>query len=141
MGGGILEALRDAGLNVESHEVRFRHNTFDEDWLLDVGEKKWIVLTADLAIAKNPLEMNALLAAKVRAFAVVREDNMPGIRYAKMIITALPQIFRMLETDRYPFIARLHLDGSVTLWKSEPIHQKGRRSKKRYRPSKRGIKK
>lgn len=124
-------------MKIESHAVRFRHDTPDEDWLMVVGEKKWIVLTADLAIARNPLEMDALLAAKVRAFALVREDGMSATEQADAIILALPQIFRLLEDARYPFIARLYKDGTVALWKTEPIKQKGRRSKKRYRPSKR----
>lgn len=138
-GHSTLEDLRAAGLNIETHEVRFRHNTEDVDWLLLVGEKKWIPLMADLEIGRNPLEMDALLAGKVRAFVVVKEDGAPHTQYTESIIIALPQIFRMLEEIRYPFIAKVYKDGSVFLWKTEPIYQKGRRSKKRYRPRKRDL--
>jgi len=43
----VLEKLRKAGLKVEPHQARFRHNTPDTEWLAVVGEKKWIVLMRD----------------------------------------------------------------------------------------------
>src|SRR6266850_6720433 len=67
----ILEKLRKAGLRVESHHVRFRHNTPDTEWLAVVGEKKWIVLTRDAMIGRRRLELDALLSAGTRVFVVV----------------------------------------------------------------------
>lgn len=126
-------------MSVESHSVRFRHNTEDVDWLAVVGEKKWVVLMADLAIGRNPLELDALLASKVKAFALIREE-LSAVEQAQAIITALPQIFRLLEETHYPFIAKIYQDGSVAMWKTEPIFQIIQKGRKRYRPSKKAAK-
>jgi hypothetical protein len=72
-------------LKVEAHGTRFRHNTEDVDWLAVVGEKKWVVLMRDLGIGRNPIELNALLYAKVRAFVLQRGD-WPDAENAKLVI-------------------------------------------------------
>ncbi len=126
----ILEKLRKAGLKVESHHVRFRHNTEDAIWLQVVGEKKWIVLTRDAMIGRRVLELDALLAAKARVFVVVAKEYTDEAS-GNIIIAALPKIMKMLDESRFPFIARIRADGSVVLWKKEPMIHKGIQ-RKRY---------
>lgn len=53
-----------------------------------------------------------------------------------MLTDALPQMLRMAEETRFPFLAKIYMDGSVAIWKTEPKFQKGRQSKRRYRPLK-----
>ena len=124
----IFQELRNAGLQVEAHHTRFRHNTEDIDWLAVVGEKKWIPLMRDLEIGRNPIELNALLSARVRAFVVERGD-WPDSENAKTIIGALPNILRLLRENNFPFIAKVRRDHSVLLWKTEfvkiPRHRRG----------------
>jgi hypothetical protein len=88
--------------------------------LAEVGEKKWIVLMRDLNIGRNAIELNALLSARVRAFALQRGD-WPDSENAKKIIGALPKILTILRDNRYPFIAKIRKDMSVHIWKTEPI--------------------
>lgn len=118
-----------AGLKVESHHVRFRHNTPDAVWLEVVGEKKWIVLTRDAMIGRRFLELDALLSAKTRVFVVVAREYSDEAS-GNIIIEALPKIFKLLDENRFPFIARINDSGSVTLWKKEPIRLKGLRPKR-----------
>ena len=115
---------------VQPHFKWFRHSTSDETWLEMVGEKKWIVLKRDQKIGRNLLELDALLAAKVRSFVLV-EGGLKDAENATIIIAALPKILTMLDENHFPFIARIRQDSSVTIWKTEPKIHKGIQRKKR----------
>jgi hypothetical protein len=117
-------ALRNADLQVEPHSKWFRHNTPDEEWLSVVGEKKWLVLVRDQRIGKRLLELNALLISNVKAFVLVTEE-MSEPASADIIKKALPKIFDMVEQNDFPFIAKIHKDSSVTLWRKELMVHKG----------------
>jgi hypothetical protein len=123
-GKAILEALRNADLKVEPHSKWFRHNTPDEDWLPKVGEKKWIVLMRDIAIGKRVLELNALLRSKVKAFVLVTGELSEEVS-ADIIKKALPKIFELVEQNNFPFIAKIHKNSSVELWKTKIMVHKG----------------
>jgi len=89
-----------------------------------VGEKKWIVLTRDAMIGRRKLELDALLAAKARVFVVVAREYTDAAS-GEIIIAALPKIMKMLDDNRFPFIARIRADASVILWKKEVKKHKG----------------
>jgi len=114
---------------VEPHSKWFRHNTPDEVWLLEVGEKKWIVLMRDLRIGKRIIELNALLVGGVKAFALV-SGEMSDAQNAAIIVRALPKVFDMVEANDFPFIAKIQKNGSVELWKTELMVHKGIQLKK-----------
>jgi len=82
-----------------------------------VGEKKWIVLMRDQNIGRRPLELEALLQAGVRSFVLV-EGQLPDRENAKILIKAIPRMFEMIREHRFPFIARVRRDSSISLWKS-----------------------
>jgi hypothetical protein len=129
----ILEELRKVGVKVEPHSAWFRHNTEDTEWLAVVGEKKWVVLMRDKAIGRHPLELDALLGARVKAFVLTRGE-LSASETATILINAMPHMLSTIEENRFPFIAKIYQDGSVGVWKTEPIRQKGRKSKGRHRP-------
>jgi PIN like domain len=113
----VLEELRKAGLKVEPHKARFRHNTPDTEWLAVVGEKKWIVLMRDQNIGRRPLELEALLQAGVKSFVLV-EGQLPDRENARILIKAIPRMFELISEHRFPFIARVRRDSTMTLWKT-----------------------
>src|SRR2546426_2494808 len=124
----VLDELRKAGLKVEPHQARFRHNTPDIEWLAVVGEKKWIVLMRDQNIGRRPLELEALLRAGVRSFVLV-EGQLPDRENAKILTKAIPRMFEMISEHRYPFIARVRRDSSITLWRSLAELPMGRKTR------------
>jgi hypothetical protein len=126
----ILEELRKVGLQVEPHKKWFRHNTPDEEWLPIIGEKKWIVLMRDLRIGSRVLELNALLTGGVKAFALVAGE-VPDKRNAEIVVKALPKILDVIAENDFPFIAKVHKNGSVELWKTELMIHKGIQFKRR----------
>src|SRR4051794_33387616 len=63
-------ALRAAGWKIELHGDHFPDNTPDEEWLLNVGAKGWVVLTKDKNIRRNEVERHAVVVANVRMFTL-----------------------------------------------------------------------
>src|SRR3990172_737151 len=64
----IADALRQAGAEVRVHDDCFPPDARDEDWLREVGQKGWIVLTKDRHIRYRAPELAALQKAGVIAF-------------------------------------------------------------------------
>lgn len=124
----IFEKLRDAGLKVESHHVRFRHNTEDEAWLEVVGEKKWVVFTRDKMIGRRQLQLDALFNARVKAFVLVTDD-LTDAQNADLIIKSIDKIFELIDENKIPFIAKIRKD-AVVLWKTDPPILKGLKRKR-----------
>lgn len=124
----VLEELRKAGLKVEPHQARFRHNTPDIEWLAVVGEKKWVVLMRDQNIGRRPLELEVLLQAGVRSFVLV-EGQLPDRENAKILTKAIPRMFELIREHPFPFIARVRRDSSVVLWKTQDSRLATRREK------------
>ena len=74
----IPGALRQAGEEVRVHDDYFQQDAKDEVWLADVGKRGWIVLTKDKNIRYRPVELQALLLAKVRAFVLTARGDLTG---------------------------------------------------------------
>lgn len=109
------DRLREVGLNIEVHADHFKHDAPDTEWLRACGDKNWVVLAKDKAITKNPLERHAVFSCKLAAFFLTRGEK-TGQDNAAAIIKGLKKIANLLENQRRPFIARIHLDGKVELW-------------------------
>ena len=84
----------------------------------------------DLRIGKRVIEFNALLTARVKAFALV-SGEIPDMQNAETIIKALPKIFDMIEANDFPFIAKVQKNSTVELWKKDLMIHKGVQFKRR----------
>ena len=69
LGGSVVPmGLRKAGLEVEVHDDHFAQNTPDQEWLPEIGKRRWVLLTKDMRIQTNAIERRTLLDNKVAAF-------------------------------------------------------------------------
>jgi hypothetical protein len=52
------------------HQVHFsnRQGIKDDEWLQEIGRRRWVVLTKDKNFRRRPLELDAILTGGVRAF-------------------------------------------------------------------------
>jgi len=114
----IPEMLRSAGEIVRAHDEVFRQDTRDEKWLTEVGKNGWIVLTKDKNIRYRAIELQALLAAKVRAFVLTARGDLTGAEVGQIFVKAPPAMKKLCKTTEPPFIAHVNRDGSVTLVKN-----------------------
>jgi predicted nuclease of predicted toxin-antitoxin system len=110
----VAEALRQQGVRAEVHEDHFPIDAKDEDWLPEVEQRGWVVLTKDDRIRYRPIERDALIRARVAMF-VLASGNLRGEEMAQAFIAALPRIRRFLTKNRPPFIARVSRSGTVSL--------------------------
>ena len=108
----VAEPLREAGLSVELHDDHFPQDALDEEWLTEVGRRKWCVLTRDDRIRYRRLEAQAVRNAKVAMFVIVSK-NLTGPQTAEVVLKALGRISRFLSSHRRPFIAKIYRDGRV----------------------------
>lgn len=109
------DALRAAGHSVHLQRDEFPRGTLDVDWLPVVGAKGWILITKDERIRKRPIEVRALLGAKVKAFVMTAAGEMTGADQGALIARALRRIVR-LAARRPPFIATITASGQVRLF-------------------------
>ncbi len=65
LGKQFPKILKDAGLYVEKHIDHFEDNAKDEEWLAEIGRRRWYAVTHDRRIRYKPTEIEA-----VRKFAV-----------------------------------------------------------------------
>jgi hypothetical protein len=107
----VRDALKQAGARVEMHRDHFDEDALDEDWLPVIAGRGWVILSKDQF---NHLERLAIKNAKGRAFLLVRGE-LPGKEQAAIISKALPEMLRVLDLTKPPFIAKIYRDGSVHL--------------------------
>ena len=110
----IRTELIKAGLVVEIHDDHFALDEEDRVWLRTVGERRWVVLTKDQRLRYHPLEIAALRAGKARVF-VLTAGNLRGMEIARVFLTALPRICKVLHSLPGPFVARVSQSGHVTI--------------------------
>lgn len=101
------EALRAAGLDIRVHDELFPQATQDVVWLSEAGAKRWVVITRDDRIRYNPLEKEAVLAAKVRFFSIT-SSSLTGDEAASLILSAVRAMTRLCrQHSRTGFIAKI----------------------------------
>ena len=115
----VATTLRQAGAQVEIHDDHFSSDARDEDWLKEVGRKRWAVLTKDRRIRYRAPELAALRKARVCAFVLTAGD-LQGSEMAALFVKALPAINRFVTRNAPPFIAKITKAGSVSMLFKEP---------------------
>ena len=110
----IADALRQVGAEVQIHDDHFHQETPDEEWLREVGQRSWIVLTKDTHIRYRAHERTALMQAGVRAFVLVAQ-NLSGREMADVFVKALPAIRRFVASHQPPFIAKVTRSSAVSM--------------------------
>lgn len=119
LGRSIANQLRQAGLNIKYHDDEFSQNAQDVEWLREVGNRGWIVLTKDVAITRNTAERLTVTLAEVRLFALSRQD-LSSSEMNDILRSAIPKIQKIVRQHPAPFIAKIYKDGAVKLWRDRP---------------------
>lgn len=110
----VPNALRSAGARVEVHDDHFPQAAPDEVWLPTVGRNGWAVLTSDDRIRYRQAEKSAATTARVALF-IFTGKRMRGAAIGDALVRALPEMTRLLQVERRPFIAKVTRTGSVSL--------------------------
>ncbi|RFP58920.1 MAG: hypothetical protein BJG00_010545 [Limnothrix sp. CACIAM 69d] len=116
LGRKVFNALKQAGLTVKFHDDEFAQGTEDQDWLLVVGQRGWIVLTKDQAIGRNSIERIAVASANVRFFTLNRQDC-TGAEMADIFCKAIGAMQNFIRKHPAPFMAKVNRAGKVEGWR------------------------
>ena len=81
---------------VELHDDHFPQNTPDTEWLAEVGARGWVVLTKDVHIKTNLVELDAVLDANVALFALARGHASAETMAAWRRLNRLPATARQI---------------------------------------------
>lgn len=114
----VPEALRAAGWVVVSMRERYGNLTAqslaDIDWITDATAEGEVLLTGDKAIAKRPLEAQAVVESGARVFAL-GSSQLTGPQKAQRFIDQQPVIARRAQGRPGPYVVSVTARGLVTL--------------------------
>ena len=117
IGKTVANALVAAGAQVEHHGDHFKQDTPDTEWLTVVGDRGWVVLTKDKAIAKNQLELMAIASAQVKVF-ILASGNLTRQEMADLFVDVLAKLKKFAQGNQAPFIAKVFKGRRVEPWKN-----------------------
>jgi|SRR5579885_2150258 hypothetical protein len=108
----ICDVLKKFEVPFQRHLDHFSRGVSDETWLPLLGNKNWVLLTADKRIRYNLLEKQALKENFVREF-VFSSGNLSGQDMAEALQSALPKMRRLCRRVSPPFVAAITKAGEV----------------------------
>lgn len=111
------ERLREAGVRLEIHLDHFAQGAEDQDWLKEVGNRGWVLLTLDARLRYNRLERDAIMEHGLAAFIVA--GGRSHAEKAEIFLKARNRLDRVLRRHRPPFIAKIYAGGKVEMWLDE----------------------
>jgi hypothetical protein len=116
----IVAALREAGLKVEIHDDHFVPDALDVEWLPQVGEWGWVVLTKDANISRRTLEKMAVARASVRLF-ILASQNLASADMIDILVRAIQPMENFVHNHPAPFIAKIYRNHQVEMWQNREI--------------------
>jgi len=111
--GAFLRAYEGID-RVELHDDHFPQNTPDTHWLAEVGARGWVVLTKDVHIKTNLVELDAVLGANVALFALAR-GHASAETMAATFMAAIDPMLRALRRFARPMVGTIAADGVITM--------------------------
>jgi hypothetical protein len=109
----LVSAMQVAGANVRRVGLDVPFGSTDDVWLRVVGKNHWIALMRDQRIRRRRLEIEALTAHRVAAFAFTGGQE-TAQRTAQTICPLLIKFANMHVSEPKPFLYTFGVSGSLT---------------------------
>ena len=110
------------------HDVRPWYDHYpgerDVDWLPHIGAQHWVLLTKDAHIRRRPLEVRAILTAKVRAF-ILTATNLRGEEQAEIFARTMRKIYGHCQ-QRGPFVCTISRTRLITQISGRALSRRAR---------------
>lgn len=104
------------GVRVERHDDHFDPEATDEEWIGEVGRRKWVAITRDARIRYSPLALSILMESGAKLFVMV--GKLKTTQAAELFLKWRPQIVSTSLGESGAFIAKIRRDG-VYVWLRE----------------------
>jgi PIN like domain len=122
--------LEIAGFVVRVHDAYFKRDEADDVWLAECGQRRWVVITPDKRILRDPVSMRAIGANKCRVLFVPKNNKNPQI-WAPILKSCWAELNKILKTRTPPFVANISPNG---IWGVRELSSRGTEKKKRKNP-------
>ena len=131
MGNKQLAALLEKeGFAIRVHDSYFKPDEADDVWLASCGKRKWVAITPDKRILKDPLSMAAIGANKGRVFFLPKNDKNPRM-WAPILISGWTEMNSILARWTPPFVGNISVNG---IWGLKELSSRATEKKKRKSP-------
>lgn len=105
-------ALLDGECNIIHLQDQFQDGTKDKDWLPQVGDNGYILVTRDRRITKRRAELETYKRHKVGAF-ILTGKNLGIWAQVKQLILAWENMKRFAEKTQRPFAFQIRSKGKI----------------------------
>jgi hypothetical protein len=116
--------LLAAGVRTERHDDHFGPDTSDEEWIGEIGRRRWIALTRDQRIRYSPLALSILMQSGAQLFVLV--GKLTTSQAAETFLKWRKSVTATALEERGAFIAKIRRDG-VHMWLREQEWRRPRR--------------
>ncbi|HST61721.1 MAG TPA: hypothetical protein VLK84_23680 [Longimicrobium sp.] len=99
--------LRAEGITVHLHQDHFPQDAEDVDWMPEVARRGWPIISPDIRISRDRLEVDAIMTSGATVFCL-SGGHCTSEEKAHNFLRCLPQIARVLESTPPPFIAKVY---------------------------------
>ena len=99
--------LRAEGIVVHLHQDHFPQDAADVDWMPEVARRGWPILSPDIRISRDRLEVEAIMTSGAAVFCLAG-GHLTAEEKAHNVLRCLPQISSILERTPRPFIAKVY---------------------------------
>ena len=110
----VPSLLRAAGWRLttmdERYGVRGSESVADQDWIADAARRGEVMVCKDLAIARNPLEAEAVHAWNARVLGLANA-NMTGPQAAAVLLSHGDAIVAMVQRAAGPYVVSVSTHG------------------------------
>jgi hypothetical protein len=109
-----LQIVRQAYDDVRYHDELFDPATDDVEWIRDVGQRGWVVITRNKKIGTNPAEVSAVRSANLRCFCLMqsRRFQLDRWRTLERVVKSWEDMQAELQVRPAPFFVGIRGDGS-----------------------------
>jgi len=106
------QALDGAGIVHVAHHQKFDSESPDVEWIEMAGRHGWIAITRDQSIRRKPNELAAIRASRAIIF-VFTSGNLSAEDTARILLQALPRVYRLAASGKRPRLFSLRRDGTI----------------------------
>lgn len=99
----VADLLRAAGAKVEVHLDHFSGDAPDTQWIPQVAQRGWVLITKDKNIRRNPLERAAYERAGLRGFVATGHD-LSGRELGELLVRCVDGMLRRVHKRPGPLM-------------------------------------
>ena len=122
-GHRLLNMLRRLGIDARGHKEFFKDDEDDHVWIPAIAARGWTIFTSDGRIAKDPLNVRAVLQSKAQVVMTSDNNRLPEVWGAALVVGRV-HLCRLLDSNPGPVFIQISsaTGGHIRQTKREITH-------------------